>query len=149
MTHGVRRTLTIGRPVDELLAIWQLPTVRSRVFAHLAELSDDGSRWDPRDGDGTWEVEVVEPEGDGRWQWCGHTGTGDHFGVVWLRDAPSSFGTEVTISVDPVDDADLPALFTSAAFFEALHRFKSLVETGEIPTLDRNPQARHSGPDPH
>jgi hypothetical protein len=27
----------------------------------------------------------------------------------------------------------------------ALRRFKSLVETGEIPTLDRNPSARGSG----
>ena len=70
-------------------------------------------------------------------------------GVLSLRDAPDGFGTEVTISVDPVADADLPPLVTSAALFEALHRFKSLVETGEIPTLDRNPHARHSGPDPH
>ena len=66
-----------------------------------------------------------------------------------LRDAPGDFGTEVTISVEPVDDADLPPMFTGAALVEVLHRFKSLVETGEIPTLDRNPHARHSGPDPH
>jgi hypothetical protein len=48
-----------------------------------------------------------------------------------------------------VEGDALPAPFTSAALFEVLHRFKSLAETGEIPTLERNPHAHHSGPDPH
>jgi uncharacterized membrane protein len=30
---------------------------------------------------------------------------------------------------------------------KALHRFKSLAETGEVPTLTRQPAARHDGRD--
>jgi hypothetical protein len=149
VTSGMRRTVTIGCRRDELLALWQAPDVRSRVFAHLADLSDDGSRWRPRDGHDAWEVELLQSDEDGGRRWQGHTDDGDHLGALSLSDAPNGFVTEVTISVDPVADAKLPSAFTSAALFEVLHRLKSLAETGEIPTLDRNPHAHHSGRDPH
>jgi hypothetical protein len=70
-------------------------------------------------------------------------------GTLVAHPAPRSLGSEVTLTVEAEGDAALPDPVTGAVLFEALHRLKSLIETGEIPTLDRNPHARHSGPDPH
>jgi hypothetical protein len=70
-------------------------------------------------------------------------------GTFRAHPAPRDLGSEVSLTIETADGGALPAGVTSASVFEALHRFKALVEAGEIPTLDRNPHARHSGPDPH
>src|SRR4051812_44971239 len=70
-------------------------------------------------------------------------------GTLVAHPAPGSLGSEVTRGVEAVDGAKLPGAATGATLFEAQHRLKALIETGEIPSLDDNPHARHSGPDPH
>ena len=70
-------------------------------------------------------------------------------GTLHARPAEPWPGSEVSLTMQSADGGALPEVVTSASVFEALHRFKALIETGEIPTLDRNPHARHSGPDPH
>jgi uncharacterized membrane protein len=72
---------------------------------------------------------------------------------VTFRAAPAGWGTEVALHLDfgvpggalgraVVDH--LPMAPRLAAE-RALRRFKSLVETGEMPTLDRNVSARGRG----
>jgi uncharacterized membrane protein len=75
---------------------------------------------------------------------------------VRFRPAPNDLGTEVTLSLRfepqavPLGSA-MAALFGGAPgkllATKALHRFKSLAETGEVPTLTRQPAARHDGRD--
>ena len=73
-----------------------------------------------------------------------------------FRPAPQDRGTEATLAYE-VDLSNVPAgaaLRALTSFFEGavhtairkvLHNFKSLAETGEIPTLERNPSARDNG----
>jgi uncharacterized membrane protein len=70
-----------------------------------------------------------------------------------FKPAPQGRGTEATLAYD-VDRSDvttgatlasLASLFEGAAdvaIRKVLHNFKSLAETGEIPTLKHNPSAR-------
>jgi hypothetical protein len=60
---------------------------------------------------------------------------------------PESWGTEVTLVADTGGAAGavasaMPRL-TAPVLLKLLLRFKAVVETGEIPTLTRNPAARH------
>jgi hypothetical protein len=138
-TVEIRRVLTFGADAERVLGAWEQPDVERRVLAHLLQLTgtDPGVVVDP-----------AERRGDGC-RWSVRTDQGSVAGTLAVRPAPNDLGTEVTLAVHSDDSVPLPDAITSAAVFEALHRFKSLVETGEIPTLDRNPHARHSGPDPH
>jgi hypothetical protein len=93
-------------------------------------------------------IEQWEAPGAQHRVWA-HVAELEGVGTLRAHPAPASSSSEVSLTIESADGADLPDVATSAAVFEALHRFKALVETGEIPTLDRNPHARHSGPDPH
>jgi hypothetical protein len=71
----------------------------------------------------------------------------EHVALHGRPATPESWGTEVTISADPRSVAGgagsiVPAV-TRAVLLNLLHRFKALVETGEIPTLTNNPAGRH------
>ncbi len=71
-------------------------------------------------------------------------------GNLTFKPGPESAGTEVTLWVQfepplgPVGEGLVKTLQKAprALAGQALRRFKSLVETGEIPILDRNPSAR-------
>lgn len=112
---AARRSITIGRPVDELSRLWHEPGTIGRVLGDRA----------PDDAE------------------------------VRFRPAPNDLGTEVTLSLrldPPSGPAHALAPIAGGAAgtllaTKALHRFKSLAETGEIPTLTRQPAARHGGRD--
>jgi hypothetical protein len=145
VSTSVHRVVTIGRSPEELLDLWRRPEVQARAFAHVGGEVSTGDGPDAADG-AAWSVEMSEAAAE-ELRWTSHTQELAHTGALVVRPAPNGFGTEVTLRVDA--DGDLPSALSSPALFEVLHRFKSLAETGEIPTLDRNPHARHSGPDPH
>jgi hypothetical protein len=61
----------------------------------------------------------------------------DTEGTIETRPGPEDWGTVVTLTVDAPDGR------LSGAFAErSLRRLKSLAETGEVPTTERNPSAR-------
>jgi len=71
------------------------------------------------------------------------------------RSAPGDRGTSVPLRVrfDPLGGAlgdaaaKVAGVVPSMLADKALRRFKSLVETGEIPTIARQPAARRGGRD--
>lgn len=154
------RSVTVGEAADDLYERWRDPDTLSRIVGPVAEVSavdEDRLRWSvdgPLGRRLEWETAVTEERPGELLRWESVEGaTVPTEGVVRFRPAPEDRGTEVTLSVrfDPpggaVGDAAaerlgfVPETFAGAA----LDRFKSLVETGEIPTLERNPSARGSG----
>ena len=152
----IQRSLTIQRPRAEVYRSWRDPGTQRLVWGHFAELTDvsaDGARWHveaPLRRSLEWETRIVEETEAERIRWDSVDGDLPNEGTVEFRDAPGELGTEMTLRVrfDPpagvLGDAavrlldDPPKLVLA----KALRRFKSLVESGEIPSTERNPSAR-------
>ncbi|RYE86983.1 MAG: DUF2892 domain-containing protein [Myxococcales bacterium] len=153
-------TLTIGKTAAELHEAWSHPSTLAQVMGHFATLTpaDAGrTRWSVQGPLGThveWDTSVTgeRPE---RIEWRSVEGSSlVSEGWVRFRAAPGDRGTEVTLSLgfEPpggvVGNALVKLLGAPAEVLvrAALRRFKSLVETGEIPTLEHNPAARPDSP---
>ena len=156
----VRRSITIEKSPEELYALWSDPQNVSRVMAQFAQvtITTDGANpllhWRMRTPIGNvveWDSHVCQQE-DGRmiaWESMPETPPPNH-GEVKFKEAPNGFGTEVTLHMQfepPLGAAGarimrnlrkIPRTFAG----QALRRFKSLAETGEIPTLAHNPSGR-------
>ncbi|WP_277540665.1 SRPBCC family protein [Haloarcula laminariae] len=157
---AVRRSITVDGTPESLYEQWRDPETFAEIMGHFAEVTpvDEGRfRWTvhgPYGRDIGWETSVVvdEPGEICRWE----TPTDavlPNEGAVRFEEAPGDRGTVVTLSVvfEP------PGGTLGSAALEqfdivpkklvgvALDRFKSLVESGEVPTLDRNPSGRGSG----
>ena len=154
------RSITVARPADELHELWRDPDEVSRIvdrFADVTPRGEDGLRWKVEGPYGrtiSWETRVVE-EGPGeyiRWETPGDAMLPME-GSVRFRPASGDRGTVVTLSVsfDPpagsLGDAALTRLgvVPESLVGGVLDRFKSLAETGEVPTLDGNPSGRGRG----
>jgi uncharacterized membrane protein len=152
----IQRSLTIHGPRDDVFRRWHEPETQPLVWSHFAELTNvtpDGARWRVQAPLGRaleWETRIVEDEAPKRVRWEAVDGDVRNEGTVEFRDAPRDFGTELTLRVRldppprPLGGARvllLPAV-GELVLAKALRRFKSLVETGEIPSTERNPNAR-------
>jgi uncharacterized membrane protein len=91
----LERSLTIGRPREELEQLWSGSETRERVL--------DGAQ-----------------------------------GSLSFAPAPGDLGTVATLRLE----AAVPGKAGRLQAGQVLRRFKSLAETGEIPTLEHNPSAR-------
>lgn len=153
----VERSITIGASPAELYRAWREPATLTRVMGHVAEVTAanaDQMHWSASAPFGRrleWDARVVEDDSDELLHWESLAGaTVPNTGTVRFRPAPGNRGTEVAlrIRVDPPGGAlgaaaaarlgIVPGLLAD----KTLRRFKSLVETGEIPTLAHNPSAR-------
>lgn len=158
---GLQRSVTIRESADELTDLTSDPETLDRLvgpFVDVEAIDDDGERlrWTvsgPRGLTAAWETELLaeQPGEFGRWRSTDETVLPIEYSLSF-RPAPADRGTEVTLRLwlDPPGGvlgtklADrLLARNTVAS--AALYRLKSLAETGEIPTLDRNPSARGRG----
>jgi uncharacterized membrane protein len=145
----LRRSLTIGKSADELFRSWREPAILRRVMEPLAEVTvlDHGrTRWALRLPLGRrleWTCEVVEerPAALLRWRASGGAPV-PHECALTFRPAPGNLGTEVSLQLALGPAALLPDLPLKMAAEKVLRRFKSLVETGELPTVAHNPSAR-------
>lgn len=155
----ISRSITVEAvSADELYRRWREPDTLRRVMAPFAEIEPAGegrTRWRAGHDLGSWEMRLVEdrPGEVLRWEAQGegalvrdasvrfHPAGGDRGTVVTLRarlDPPG--GMLGRIATQMLGDT-LPASLAS----KSLHYFKALVQTGEIPTTERQPAAR---PDP-
>ena len=152
----IQRSITIQRPRQEVYDRWRDPQNQPLVWSHFAEISnadEHGARWRveaPLRRALEWETRIIEERAGELIRWRSTRGRLPNEGTVEFRDAPGDFGTEMTLRVrfdppgGPLGDAaarlldDPPKLVLA----KALRRFKSLVETGEIASTDRNPSAR-------
>ncbi|MFC4550582.1 MULTISPECIES: SRPBCC family protein [Halorussus] len=156
----VERTVTVGESADELYEFWRDPENAADVWGHFAEVTsvgEDRQRWRaelPFGRTATWETRIVEDRSGEflRWESAPDARLSAE-GSVAFRPAPGNRGTEVTLRVrfDPPGGsvghavAERLGVVSSAVVGTALQRFKSLAETGEYPTTERNPSARGNG----
>jgi uncharacterized membrane protein len=147
------QTLTIGASAEELFRFYREPTNFQRVLRNLGEIQPQGdgaAHWKVPGPDGhdlEWDAQLTE-ERPGellRWTPTARSGTSAQL-EVRLRPAPVAQGTAVTmrLEVEPPSGAPAPAVGAAAGalVIKALYRTKALIETGEVPTLEKNPSAR-------
>jgi uncharacterized membrane protein len=160
---AVQRSITIGRPAEELHRLWREPATVGHVFGAAAQVTSTGPdrmRWvvqGPGGRQAEWDTQTVEDRPGEVLRWASLPGAAvPNEGAVRFRPAPNDLGTEVTLALrfDPPSaglGSALGALFGGAPgkllATKVLHRFKSLAETGEVPTLTRQPAARNDGRD--
>ena len=158
---AVTRSVTVGVSPDEAYESWNDSETQARVFGGFADVTPAGEgdwRWEvdaPFGRSVAWETRTVEdrPGELVRWESSGGAAAVVPEGSVRFRPAPGDRGTEVTLRLrvaPPGGSLGRAALerlgvVPRTLASEVLYRFKSLVETGEIPTLEGNPSGRGRG----
>ncbi|WP_306052421.1 SRPBCC family protein [Natronococcus wangiae] len=157
---SAKRSITVGEPAEELDEFWRDPGQLSRIlgdFASVSSIDEDGHRWHvrgPLDRRVEWQTQIVEDRPGELLRWESLDGAVvPHEVTIRFEPAPGDRGTEVSLEIryDPpggsLGDAAMERLgvVPETVAGETLRRFKSLVETGEIPTLEKNPSARGEG----
>lgn len=148
----VVRAVTIRRPAQELYAFWRDVSNLPEIINHPAEitvLSPEESRWRVSamgDHQVEWTALIINDTPGELIAWRSREGTGDvaHAGSIRFEAAPGDEGTEVTVALeyDPPGGkigaalAKLTRNSASSQIYDALHRFKALMEAGEIPTIE-------------
>jgi uncharacterized membrane protein len=155
-SRGIRliRAVTIRKPAPELYAFWRSLENLQQVIKHpvsIVQRSDTVSHWSvsaPAKSRVEWDSEITEDEPNRRIAWRSLPG-GSVSNAGWVRfeEAPGDEGTEVIVALeyDPPGGrigaavAKLTRDAASSQVFDALHRFKALMEAGEIPTTEGQP----------
>lgn len=162
-SRGVERTLTIGVPPAELYRLWRQPDALSQVMSHVGQVTEnvDGSHhWvvtGPLGQTWEWDTRIVAERPGELIRWESVPGAAiSNAGEIRFRPGPPDWGTETTLHITaslpwgiPGGKAVLKLVDPAPQLLlgQALHRFKSLAETGEIPTLFHQPAVRDSGRD--
>ncbi len=153
----VERSITIEKPANELYLFWREPRNLSRImggFAQITAVGENQEHWQvpaPFGRTIEWNTQIVEDRPGELLHWRALDENAiDSEGIVRFRPAPRDWGTEVTLHLrlNPPGGilgnivARRGGLVTRLVAEKALRRFKSLTETGEVPTLEHNPSAR-------
>lgn len=154
----ITRSLTIRKPRKELYSYWRRLENLPNFMKHLKDVRETGaqqSHWTARipGGIGTleWEAEITQEEENSLLAWQSLPGSDiDNAGEVRFKDAPAGRGTVVqaTISYRPPAGslgggaARLLNPIFKQIVKEDIRRFKRLMETGEIPTIEGQPSGR-------
>ena len=151
----VEKTVTISKPVEMLYSYWRdlenLPTFMTHLES-VRTLDERRSHWKAKAPMGVsveWDAEIVDDRPNELIAWTSVADADiDNSGFVRFKPAPGDRGTEVKV----VLEYSLPggALAAAAAKLfgeepeqqvgDALSKFKQLMETGEIATVEGQPQ---------
>ena len=149
-------SVTINRPAQELYDFWRDPTNLVQVMENIVSiepLGPDRSRWTvkaPAGNEVSWESVVTKDVPGSEIYWQSAEGADiSNSGHIEFRDAGAR-GTVVraVIAYDPPGGAVgqfVAKLFQREPRIQTrrdLHRFKQLMETGEIATSARNRRQR-------
>lgn len=158
--HEVRCALPIDREPADLHHLWLQPETQRTVMARIAEVTVAADRWHWKAhakwiGDIEWDSRVVADEPGRRIAWRSLDGAVlPNEGELSFAPGRPGWGTEARLAwrFDPPGGplGDLVVRFADAPHAIGaliLRRFKSLAETGEVPTLAHNPTTRDD-PDP-
>ncbi len=150
----VVRAVTIRQSPEKLYAFWRKVPNLARVVHHpvdITEISSNESHWSVSAPFGKrveWDALIIDDEPGRRIGWRSREGGDvDHAGTVRFEDAPADEGTEVIVSLeyDPPGGklgaavAKLTRDSAASQIYDALRRFKALMEAGEIPTIAGQP----------
>ena len=153
----VKRSITIGKSPEELYVFWRDPENLRKIVANFAEVTPgrDGTlHWrarGPLKQVFEWDSEHTEEQANRALAWQTLPGgTLVNRGRITFEPAPDGLGTQVALDMQ----FEPPLGTLGAGLVNALHkipraiagqtlrRFKSLAETGEIPTLSHNSSGR-------
>jgi uncharacterized membrane protein len=147
----VEKVTTINRPIEQVYDFWRDFANLPRFMRHLESVeftADRRSRWRAKAPAGMtveWEAEMLEDRENEWIAWRSLPGsTVENSGSVRFQRAPGARGTEVRVQLQYSPPAgelgrEIAWLFGEAPeqqVGEDLHRFKQLMETGEIPMSD-------------
>jgi uncharacterized membrane protein len=143
----VRKSITIGRPREEIYRFWRNFENLPDFMRHLESVRDEGngrSHWKASAPAGTsveWDAEIVDDVVGERIAWSSLPGsTVRNRGTVTFRDAPGDRGTEVLVDLryDPPGGSVTNAVATlfreapGQQVQEDLRALKQVMETGEV-----------------
>jgi uncharacterized membrane protein len=152
----VRRSITIDRSPEELYQFWRDPINLAHIAAHFAQVTprpNNITHWrvrGPLKQVLEWDSRYIEEQPGERLVWETIPGsTLVNRGEITFQPGPRG-GTEVHLTMQfepplgPVGVGVVKALhiLPRGIAGQSLRRFKSLVETGEVPSLQRNPSGR-------
>jgi uncharacterized membrane protein len=153
----VEKSVTINKPVEELYNFWHNFEHLPRFMKHLESvtvLEQRRSHWIAKAPLGQrveWDAEIIKDEPNQLIAWASIEGADiDNSGFVRFQPASTERGTEVKIVMEynpPGGNlgATLAKLFgeePEQQIGDELHRFKQLMETGEIATTEGQPTGR-------
>ena len=155
--HGIHAEVsyTIGKSPEELFRFWRDFENLPRFMKHLESvkvLSSSESHWVAAGPGGKrveWDAQIINEEPDRLIAWRSKHGADvDNAGSVRFIPAPGGRGSEVHVVIEYIPPggrigAAIVWLFgrePAQQVREDLRRFKQLMETGEIPTIEGQPQ---------
>ena len=156
---NVEEVLTINSSADALFAFWRRLELLPQFMDHLvsvSQLDSRRSRWVAKAPAGRtveWEAEIINEITGELLAWRTVEGSDvDSAGSVTFRPAPGRRGTQVHVRLqyDPPAGkvgrtvAWLLGHDPASAIREDLRRFKQLMETGEVPTIEGQPRGKQS-----
>jgi uncharacterized membrane protein len=162
--HGqgikVYKTITIQKPASELFTFWRNFENLPRIMRHLESVTvqdSTHSHWVAKAPFGKtveWDAEIINEVPDELIAWAS-TEDADvpNAGSVSFKTAPAGRGTIVKVNLEYNPPAGMLGAAVAKLFGEEpnqqvaddLHRFKSLMEAGEIPTIEGQPQGNKEG----
>ncbi|MGH8024283.1 MAG: SRPBCC family protein [Limisphaerales bacterium] len=149
-----QKTITVNRPVQEVFAFWRHLENLSKFMKRIRAVTSNGgniTHW-VMNVDGStleWDAETIEARPNEVLSWQSLPAADvDSAGSIWFRPAPGNRGTVVKVSFKYAPPGGKAAVKLSkilgkdaeALMEEDLFRFKSLIETGEIPTIEGQPR---------
>jgi uncharacterized membrane protein len=155
-------SVAVGRPAQELYSYWRRLENLPRFMRHLESVSETGDRrshWIAKTPVGSrieWDAEVVDEREGQHISWRSLPGSQVHnAGSVLFEPLTGDRGTMVRATFDlapPGGAAGRLAGITARALGpitkqqvnEDLRRFKNLMEAGEIPTTEGQPEGKRS-----
>lgn len=149
--------VTIGRPVPEVYNFWRqiknLPLFMKEL-ERVDVISETRSHWVVKGDRGPkieWDAEIIEDIPDQSIAWRSLEGSSSKTaGRVWFEPTPRDFGTVVTLSMGYEFPGGRLTELAATLIGEKpdylahvnLRRLKAYLETGEVPTIDGQPNGK-------
>jgi len=154
----VQKTVTINRPLAEVYSFWLNLENLTGFMKHLNSVrtvEGNISHWVVKlDGITVeWDAETIESRPNELISWRSLPAAEvDNAGSVWFKPAMGNRGTVVKVALKYAPPGGKSASKVAKVFGkdaksvieDDMYRLKSLLETGEIPTTEGQPQGNHS-----
>jgi uncharacterized membrane protein len=153
----LKESLTVNCSPQEAYQFWRNLENLPRFMSHLESVAADEngrSHWVVKAPAGVtlaWDAEIMAEQPGRLIQWRTLPDAAvKHAGQVQFNTAPTGRGTEVTVQFhyEPPGGlageafAHLTNNFTEQMLREDVRRFKQIMETGEVPTIEGQPSGR-------
>jgi len=147
----LKAVITIDRPIEECYRAWLDLTVQQKIMTGIRSIRPTGERrshWTLEGLRGKtieWDAEYTEVAPNSRLSWRSLPGSDlEHAGSVVFEQAPGGRGTVVRTETRILGGTGAAAakLLGKIKAEKDLHRFKQLLETGDIPRTEGQPAGR-------